>query len=89
MAKPNAAIQKKLTKIVDKLIAKEFRKEALDILFQSDINKIGEFLYYYYADIGNVACMVIDSAKDELVKQKKMKQKKTDQFGGLEKMFKK
>jgi len=67
--------------IIDNLIKKDARKEAIKILIKSDKERIGEFLYYYYSDSGNVACMVIDSAKDELVKQKKMKQGKKDSFG--------
>jgi hypothetical protein len=72
-----------LTKLVKKLCHKECRKEALDILFKSDAKIIGEFLFYYYSNSSNVACMVIDTAKDVLVKSGKMKQSKTDNFGGI------
>lgn len=77
----NAKLKIQLEKIVTKLIAKEFRDEALKVLFKSDAKRIGEFLYYYYSDSTNVACMVIDSAKNDLVKSGKMKQNKKDQFG--------
>ena len=77
----NAKLKIQLEKIVKKLIAREYRDEALKILFKSDSKKIGEFLYYYNSDIGNVACMVIDSAKNDLVKAGKMKQNKKDHFG--------
>lgn len=79
----NKELKTNLKKIVNELIKKSARKEALEILFKSDKERIGEFLYYYYSDSGNVACLVLDYAKDELVKQKKMKQGKKgkDTFG--------
>lgn len=77
----NDKLKIQLEKIVKKLIAKEFRDEALKILFKSNSKNIGEFLYYYYSDNTNVACMVIDSAKNDLVKSGKMKQNKKDHFG--------
>jgi len=79
--KVNDQIKEHLTKVVKKLIAKEYRAEALDILFHSDEKVIGEFLFYYYSDKGNISCMVIDFAKVDLVKKKKLKQKKNDYFG--------
>ena len=84
MPKPpvvNKNLQKKLEKIISNLVAKEFRKEALNVLLKTDSELLGQFLYYYYSNIGNVACMVIDSAKAKLVKKGKMKQSKTDGFG--------
>ncbi len=77
----NNKLKIQLEKIVKELIAKEHRDEALKILFKSDAKRIGEFLYYYYSDSTNVACMVIDSAKNDLVKSGKMKQKEKDNFG--------
>lgn len=77
----NDKLKIQLEKIINKLIAKEFRAEALKILFKSDAKRIGEFLYYFNSDSTNVACMVIDSAKNDLVKSGKMKQSKKDQFG--------
>ena len=46
--KVNDQIKEHLTKVVKKLIAKEYRAEALDILFHSDEKVIGEFLFYYF-----------------------------------------
>ena len=77
----NTKLKKKLTEVIKDLIAKEYRKEALDIMTKTNDKRIGEFLYYYYSGLENTACMVIDSAKQELVKEKKMKQGKKDQFG--------
>ena len=77
----NDVLEKKLKKMVFDLVKKECRAEALNILLKSSEKKIGEFLYYFYSDKFNVACMVIDSAKNDLVKSGKMKQKKGDHFG--------
>lgn len=77
----NDKLKIQLEKIVKKLIAKEHREEALSILLLTDKLRLGEFLYYYYSDIGNVACMVLDYVKIDLVAKKKLKQKKTDCFG--------
>jgi len=77
----NKKLKKKLSKLIDDLIAPEFRKEALDIMLKSNKERIGELFYYYYSGKENIACLVIDFAKSELVKKKKMKQHKKDQFG--------
>lgn len=77
----NKTLEKQLKTIVDHLIKKESRKEALKIILSSSKENIGQFLYYYYSDNCNVACMVLDVAKNELVKHKKMKQNKKDSFG--------
>lgn len=77
----NAELKIQLEKIVKKLIAKEFRAEAMKILSKASQQQIGEFLYYYNSNIGNIACCVIDSTKNDLVKNGKMKQRKNDQFG--------
>lgn len=77
----NAKLKKHIRIIVKDLIKKESRAEAMNILENSDEKKIGEFLYYYHSDMGNIACLVLDTAKNMLVKNKKMKQRKKDSFG--------
>lgn len=79
----NEQLKKHLKHIVSDLIKKSARKEALEIMVKSSRERIGEFMYYYYSDSGNVACLVLDAAKDELVKAKIMKKGKKDTFGGL------
>lgn len=81
----NKELKAHLKWMVKILIKKEARKEALEILTKSSQERIGQFLYYYYSDSGNVACLVLDDAKDELVKQKKMKKGKIGKntFGGI------
>lgn len=69
----NAKLRVHLKKVVNNLIKKSARKEALEILSKTTQERIGEFLYYYYSNSKNISCMVLDSAKDQLVKTKKMK----------------
>lgn len=77
----NSKLKKHIRIIVKDLIKKESRDEAMEILEKSDRIKIGEFLFYYYSDMGNISCLVLDISKDILVREKKMKQKKNDSFG--------
>jgi hypothetical protein len=76
----NKKLKKELIEILKDLMAAKFRKEALEILLKSDKTIIGEFLYYYYSDIENVACMVVDKAHDILLKKKILK-KQSPNFG--------
>lgn len=69
----NKKMEKHLTKVLKDLMAAKYRKEALEILKKSDKEIVSEFLYYYYAEIENVACMVIDKAHDILLKKKILK----------------
>lgn len=77
----NAKLKKHLRTIINDLIKKDARDEAFKIMEKSDEKRIGEFLYYYHSDNGNIACLVLDTAKNILVKNKKMKQRKNDSFG--------
>ena len=70
----NKKLKKQLEERISELIDKKYRKEALDILLKTDSKLLGDFLYYYYSNIGNVACMVIDKAKSVLVKNGKLNQ---------------
>lgn len=64
---------------VQDLIAAKYRKAAMEILIKTeDQNIIGEFLYYYYSEKGNVACMVINKARKILVKKRKIKNKENN-----------
>ena len=78
----NKKLEKHLRSAIGELVRKDARKEALKIITSSSTEFIGQFLYYHHSDVGNVACLVLDAAKEELVKQGKMKQGKGDAFGG-------
>lgn len=74
----------KFIKIVNELLARDFRKEALVILDQTTDEKRAEFLKYWEKDSDNICCMVLDSIKDELVKNGKSKYQRNG-FGLLNK----
>lgn len=77
----NKDLKARLVEMADAVFAKKCRREALNILYKSDQKRIGEFLYYFHSDKYNVACMVIDAAKFDLVKAGKMNQLEKDNFG--------
>ena len=78
----NDKLKTSLIKIIDKEIIKDARKEAFDLLMKATKEEIGQFLYYYHSD-SVVTPNVIDSIKDRLVAEGKMKFKKSDNFGLL------
>lgn len=69
----NQHLNKHLRQVVNDLVARKYRKAAMEILTKSSEEIIGEFLYYYHSDSGNVACLVIDKARRILVKKRKIK----------------
>lgn len=78
----NDTLKSNLINIIDDEIILEARPEALKLLLKATKEEIGEFLYYYHSD-SVVTPAVIDSIKDRLVKEGKMKFKKKDHFGLL------
>lgn len=78
----NDTLKSSLINIIDDEIILEARPEALKLLLKATKQEIGEFLYYYHSD-SNITPCVIDSIKDRLVKEGKMKFKKKDHFGLL------
>lgn len=72
-------------KIINKLLAREYRKEGLEILELTTENKRNEFLKYWKKDdTHSICCLVLDSAKDNLVKEGKSKYQRNG-FGLLNK----
>lgn len=69
--------------IINFIIKKEARKEAIEILEKCSIRKYNEFMNYHNKNKDNICCLVLDSAKDELVKCNEMKQNKKDFFGNI------
>lgn len=61
-----------MKKIIDDLIRKESRKEAIDILEKANDAERKEFLDYYNKESYNVCCLVLDKIKDRLVEDGKM-----------------
>jgi len=76
----NDALKSSLINIIDDEIRLEARAEALKLLLKATQQEIGDFLYYYHSD-SVVTPAVIDSIKDRLVKEGKIKYKNGDNFG--------
>ena len=73
----------KLTKIVNEVIKKSAREEALKILKLSSKKGIDEFIKYYKDDKHNICCLHLDKLKSDLVSNDKMTYNKTDNFGHM------
>lgn len=74
-------LKKKCRKAVDIEIYKKARKEANQILELTTKGMRMEFLYYHHKDQGNICCLLLDKAKEELVKYGIMVQGEDDNFG--------
>ena len=75
----------KFKKIVNQLLAIDYRKEGLQILELTTDEKRNEFLKYWEKDdTHNICCLVLDSAKDKLVEAGKSKYQRNG-FGLLNK----
>jgi len=70
-----------IKKIITEVIRKDCRKEANEIMLMASEKYKNQFREYYRKKSFNVVCMVVDAAKMELLKDKKMKLKKSDHFG--------
>ena len=62
-------------------IAEQYRDEAIEIIELTTDDFRNEFLDYHNRDIGNVCCLILDTAKIELIKEGKLTVKDTDSFG--------
>lgn len=75
----------KLSKEITEAVISEIRKdcwhEAKIILMLTTDKNRDDFLQYHLEDKGNICCLVLDFAKQELVKEKKMIQNDNDNFG--------
>jgi hypothetical protein len=67
--------------VVDHLIIKHARKEALQIMTLANPKEVKEFFAYYKKKNFNVCCLVIDKIKQRLVADGILKQRKSDHFG--------
>lgn len=68
-------------KIITHEIAKQFRKEAKEIIKLTTDKHRQDFIDYYNKDQGNICCLVLDAAKQELIKEGKMILNAGDGFG--------
>jgi len=78
----NSKLTKKLKKIVKKNVISTAKKEAIEILLMANQKELGDFLYYYQSG-SSVFLSVIDTIKIRLVKEGKLTQNETDNFGRI------
>jgi hypothetical protein len=71
----------KCRKAVRNEIAREYHKEAYEILDLTTENIRKEFLKYHEEDKGNICCMVLDKAKSDLITEGKMQDEINSAFG--------
>jgi hypothetical protein len=76
-------LSKELKNAVEYHIHDDFREEAKTILMLTTDEYKQEFLEYHEKNKGNICCLVLDFAKRDLVKEKKMIQNENDAFGKL------
>ena len=74
-------ILKECNKAITKEIAKEFRNEAREIIKLTTDKHRQDFLCYYKKNQGNVCCLVLDTAKRDLIAEGLMTLKNGDGFG--------
>jgi hypothetical protein len=74
-------LSEEIKKAVQSEIRKDCWHEAKTILSLTTDKNRDDFLQYHKEDKGNICCLVLDFAKQELVKEKKMIQNDNDNFG--------
>jgi len=74
-------IIKKCEKIIDDEIVKDLRDEAKLIIGLTTDDIRNEFINYFDGKMVNICCLVLDKAKENLVKEGKLIQNKKDGFG--------
>jgi hypothetical protein len=72
---------KECNKAINREIAKEFREEAREIILLTTEDIRNEFLKYFNEDNGNICCLVLDKAKQNLIKEGKLELNDNDSFG--------
>lgn len=76
----NGELQLFLREIVNEEIISNARPEAMKLILQANQREIGELLFHYHSR-STVFPLVIDSIKDRLVTEGKIKQSENDKFG--------
>lgn len=74
-------ISKELKDAVEYEIRDDLQQEAEMILLLTTDENREDFLQYHGEDKGNICCLVLDIAKQQLVKEGKMTQNDNDGFG--------
>ena len=74
-------LSKEITAAIRSEIRKDLYQEAKSILMLTTDKNRQDFLQYHLDDKGNVCCLVLDFAKQELVKEGILEQNDNDNFG--------
>lgn len=74
-------LSEEINKAVQSELQKDCWHEAKMILMLTTDKNREDFLQYHKEDKGNICCLVLDLAKQQLVKEKKMIQNDNDKFG--------
>jgi hypothetical protein len=72
---------KECNKAITYEIAKQFRKEAKEIIKLTTDKFRQDLIDYHNKDQGNICCLILDAAKRDLVDEGKMTFKEGDGFG--------
>lgn len=78
---PVSPLIKECYKAITYEIAKQFRIEAREIITSTTDKYRQEFIDSHNKDQGNICCLILDTAKRDLIKEGKMTFKKGDGFG--------
>ena len=78
---PVSPLIKECYKAITYEIAKQFRKEANEIITLTTDKDRQEFIDCHNKDQGNICCLILDAAKRDLVKEGKLTYKEGDAFG--------
>lgn len=65
----NEFLIKKCEEIIDSIIAIEYREEAKEIIRLTTKKNRLDFIKYFKNDQGNICCLVLDTAKFELIQK--------------------
>lgn len=76
-------MKEKTGAIINKVIKKEAREEALKVMAMAEKKDLDDFFTHYEKQSFNVVCMVIDKVKTDLVKSNKLTQNPDDHFGNF------
>lgn len=71
----------KIRQIVNDVVKKDARQEAIEILDHCTDQEMGEMVFYYEKQGGNIVCLHLDSIKRRLVLDGIMEQTEQDHFG--------
>jgi hypothetical protein len=67
--------------VIKKQIAPALHEEAKEIIDLTTDKHRQDFITYHHQDQGNICCLVLDAAKQDLIKEGKLELKEDSAFG--------